>query len=165
MKKKYIIFFLIGIFSVMAIAFAAFSTTLNITGTASIDSNWKIKINNVVTEVVKGKAKNESTTIVTDKSVTFKTLLYIPSDSIKYKVTVVNEGSIDAKLDSIEMTDSKNPAINFDLTNINENSVLKAGDSTDFNVIVTYNEDVETQPTEENLTASLTVKLNYVQNA
>ena len=45
MKKKYIIFFLIGIFSVMAIAFAAFSTTLNITGTASIDSNWKIKIN------------------------------------------------------------------------------------------------------------------------
>ena len=102
---------------------------------------------------------------MTDTSVTFKTLLYIPSDSIKYKVTVVNEGSIDAKLDSIEMTDSKNPAINFDLTNINENSVLKAGDSTDFNVIVTYNEDVETQPTEENLTASLTVKLNYVQNA
>lgn len=165
MKKKYIIFFLVGIFSVMAIAFAAFSTTLNITGTASIDSNWKIKINNVVTEVVKGKAQNESTPIVTDTSVTFKTLLYIPSDSIKYKVTVVNEGSIDAKLDSIEMTDSKNPAINFDLTNINENSVLKAGDSTDFNVIVTYNEDVETQPTEENLTASLTVKLNYVQNA
>lgn len=165
MKKKYIIFFLVGIFSVMAIAFAAFSTTLNITGTASIDSNWKIKINNVVTEVVKGKAKNESTPIVTDTSVTFKTLLYIPSDSIKYKVTVVNEGSIDAKLDSIEMTDSKNPAIKFDLTNINENSVLKAGDSTDFNVIVTYNEDVETQPTEENLTASLTVKLNYVQNA
>ena len=164
-KKKYIIFFLVGIFSVIAIAFAAFSTTLNITGTASIDSNWKIKINNVVTEVVKGKAKNESTPIVTDTSVTFKTLLYIPSDSIKYKVTVVNEGSIDAKLDSIEMTDSKNPAINFDLTNINENSVLKAGDSTDFNVIVTYNEDVETQPTEENLTASLTVKLNYVQNA
>ena len=165
MKKKYIIFCLIGIFLVMGVAFAEFSTPSNITGTASIDSNWKIKINNVVTEVVKGKAKNESTPIVTDTSVTFKTLLYIPSDSIKYKVTVVNEGSIDAKLDSIEMTDSKNPAINFDLTNINENSVLKAGDSTDFNVIVTYNEDVETQPTEENLTASLTVKLNYVQNA
>ena len=147
----------------MAIAFAAFSTTLNITASSSIDSSFKIRITKVVTKNVVGKATSEYAPIFSGTAVTFNTLLYSPSDSLTYEVTVVNEGSLDAKLDSIEMTDSKNPAINFELGNINENDLLESLDEITFDVTVSYNENIISQPND--LSSALTVKLNYVQNA
>ena len=61
------------------------------------------------------------------------------------------------------MTDSKNPAINFELGNINENDLLESLDEITFDVTVSYNENIISQPND--LSSALTVKLNYVQNA
>ena len=79
-----------------------------------------------------------------------------------YEVTVENRGTVDAKVDKITMTDSKNPAITFETSGINENDLLEAGESQKFNVIVSYSNSVTTQPSK--LDSSLTVKLDYVQN-
>ena len=54
-KNNIIITFLIAIVCIMAITYAAFSTTLNINGTANIDSNWDIKITDVTTKILLAK--------------------------------------------------------------------------------------------------------------
>ena len=80
-----------------------------------------------------------------------------------YTVTVVNEGTVNAKVGSIEMTKSQNPAIVFSTAGINENDLLKAGESQKYDVTIAYNSNVTTQPAE--LSGTLTVKLNYVQKS
>lgn len=162
MKKNIIITFLVAIICIMAISYAAFSQTLNITSSATIDSNWNIKITSVTTKNILGHATKAFEPIVSDTAVTFKTNLKYPGDSMTYEVTISNEGTVDAKVDSIEITDSKNPAITFTTTGINENDLLEAGQKQIYNVIVTYNDNITSQPSE--LSATLTVKLNYVQN-
>ena len=162
MKKNIIITFLVAIICIMAIGYAAFSQTLNITGSATIDSNWNIKITSVTTKNILGHATKAFEPIVSDTAVTFKTNLKYPGDSMTYEVTISNEGTVDAKVDSIEITDSKNPAITFTTMGINENDLLEAGQKQIYNVIVTYNDNITSQPSE--LSATLTVKLNYVQN-
>ena len=162
MKKNIIISFLVAIVCIMAIAYAAFSQTLNINGTATIDSNWNIKITDVTTKNVIGDASKAFEPVVSDTAVTFKTNLVSPGDSMTYEVTISNEGNVDAKVESIEMTDSKNPAIIFQTSGINENDLLEAGQTQTYNVIVSYSDSVTSQPKE--LTGTLTVKLNYVQN-
>ena len=162
MKKNIIISFLVAIVCIMAIAYAAFSQTLNINGTATIDSNWNIKITEVTTKNVIGDASKAFEPVVSDTAVTFKTNLVSPGDSMTYEVTISNEGTVDAKVESIEMTDSKNPAIIFQTSGINENDLLEAGQTQTYNVIVSYSDSVTSQPKE--LTGTLTVKLNYVQN-
>lgn len=147
----------------MAIAYAAFSQTLNITGSTIIDSNWDIKITNVTTKNIIGDATKAIEPVVSDTAVTFKTNLVQPGDSMTYSVTITNAGTIDAKVDSIEMTKSQNPAIVFSETGVNENDLLKAGETQTFDVTVSYNTNVTSQP--EELSGTLTVKLNYVQNS
>lgn len=161
-KNNIVITFLIAIVCIMAITYAAFSTTLNINGTANIDSNWDIKITDVTTKNIIGEATKAFEPVVSDTSATFKTNLTSPGDSMTYTVTVTNEGTIDAKVGSIEMTESQNPAIVFSTSGINENDLLKAGESQKYDVTIAYNSNVTTQPTE--LSGTLTVKLNYVQN-
>ena len=164
MKKNNIaITFLIAIVCVMAISYAAFSATLNINGTASIDSNWNIRITDVTIKSIVGKATKAFEPVVSDTSATFKTNLTSPGDSMTYTVTVVNEGTVNAKVGSIEMTKSQNPAIVFSTAGINENDLLKAGESQKYDVTIAYNSNVTTQPAE--LSGTLTVKLNYVQNS
>ena len=73
MKKNIIISFLVAIVCIMAIGYAAFQTTLNITGTASITSDWNIKITDVTTKNVIGDATKAFEPVVSDTAVTFKT--------------------------------------------------------------------------------------------
>lgn len=162
-KKNIIITFLVGVTCIMAIAYASFSQTLNITGSAAIDSTWNIKITNVSTKNIVGDATKAFEPVVSDTSVTFKTNLIQPGDSMTYSVTITNAGTIDAKVGSIEKTESQNPAIIFSTTGINENDLLKAGETQTFDVTVAYNQNVTSQP--EEISKTLTVKLNYVQNS
>ena len=161
-KNNIVITFLIAIVCIMAISYAAFSTTLNINGTANIDSNWDIKITDVITKNIVGDATKAFEPVVSDTSATFKTNLVSPDDSMTYTVTVTNNGTVDAKVGSIEMTESQNPAIVFSTSGINENDLLKAGESQKYDVTIAYNSNITSQPSE--LSGTLTVKLNYVQN-
>ena len=61
------------------------------------------------------------------------------------------------------MTDSSNPAIVFSTNGINQNDLLKSKESQTFEVTVAYSDSVTAQP--DNLSATLAIKLNYVQNS
>ena len=160
-QRNYIILGLCSILLVMVAGYAAFRTQLTINGTSNISSEWKVLITDIQSSVLKGNATDAETPSHTDTTATFKTNLVSPGDSMQYTVTVENQGSIDAVLKTIQKSDSNNNAIIFEITGIEQGDTLKAHETTTFNVTVTYNRDVTTQP--DNLTSDFTITLNYVQ--
>lgn len=162
-QKSIILVFLIAIICMLAVGYAAFSTQLITTGTASISSKWDIQITNIDVTNVEGSATKAIEPVISGTTATFKTNLVSPGDSMTYTVTVTNKGNVDAKVSSIEMTDSNNPAITFQTQRINKNDLLQANQSQTFDVIVSYNSKVTSQP--DIINSTLSLKLNYIQNA
>lgn len=162
-QKSWMIIGLCLIVLFMAIGYASFATNLNITGSSVITSTWDIKITDIQEKEIIGSAtKAEEPQIVNNTTATFKTNLVKPEDSMTYEVEITNNGNISAKLDNITITDENNPAILFQVIDISENDVIGEHSTTTFDVKVTYNPETTTQPAE--LTNSLTVKLDFIQN-
>ena len=159
-QRNYIIAGLCMILVIMVVGYAAFSSQLKISGTSNITSNWSVKITNIESKVVSGVPTDAETPGYTDTTATFKTRLTSPGDTMQYDVTVSNEGDIDAKLDKITVPESTNPAIGFEVSGIEEGSLLEAKQTAILTVIVKYN-NVTEQP--DDLTADLKVTLDYSQ--
>ena len=120
-KKNWLLFFLIvGILS-MTVAFAGFSTRLNINGTAKVSKfSWTIVIdkwqrNNNVTSVVSGSTNTAeeitSPSLTPEGEVTkvsgLEVLFKKPGDRIQYTFDIANKGTIDAELYSWELETPK----------------------------------------------------------
>ena len=102
---------LIAMIVVVGVGFAAFTTTLNINGTAKVEaSSWNVHFedlgNGIVTTNTQDGITSTATvvteptltdTTINDWDVTFKT----PEDSVSYEFNVVNDGSFDARMPSI----------------------------------------------------------------
>ena len=159
-QRNYIIAGLCMILVIMGVGYAAFQSQLKISGTSNITSNWSVKITDIQSKVVNGTPANASDPTHTDTTATFRTTLTSPGDTMQYDVTVSNEGDIDAKLDKITVPESTNPAIGFEVSGIEEGSLLEAKQTALLTVIVKYN-NVTEQPS--NLTADLEVTLDYSQ--
>ena len=159
-QRNYIIAGLCMILVIMGVGYAAFQSQLKISGTSNITSNWSVKITDIQSKVVSGTPANASEPAHTDTTATFRTTLTSPGDTMQYDVTVSNEGDIDAKLDKITIPESTNPAIGFEVSGIEEGSLLETKQTALLTVIVKYN-DVTEQPSD--LTADLEVTLDYSQ--
>ena len=159
-QRNYIIAGLCMILVIMGVGYAAFQSQLKISGTSNITSNWSVKITDIQSKVVNGTPANASAPTHTDTTATFRTTLTSPGDTMQYDVTVSNEGDIDAKLDKITVPESTNPAIGFEVSGIEEGSLLEAKQTAILTVIVKYN-NVTEQPSD--LTADLQVTLDYSQ--
>ena len=159
-QRNYIIAGLCMILVIMGVGYAAFQSQLKISGTSNITSNWSVKITNIQSKVVSGAPTDAETPGYTDTTATFKTRLTSPGDTMQYDVTVSNEGDIDAKLDKITVPESNNPAIGFEVSGIEEGSLLEAKQTAILTVTVKYN-NVTEQP--DDLTADLEVTLDYSQ--
>ena len=153
---------LCAVLLIMAVGYAAFQSQLKITGTSNIGSNFLVRITGIQSNVQSGSASNAIEPSYTDTTATFKTNLVSPGDSMKYDITVANEGNIDAVLNSIKVNNSNNEAITFETSGIEEGDELKASETDILTVIVTYNPSITSQP--ENTTATITVTLDYGQS-
>ena len=159
-QRNYIIAGLCMILVIMGVGYAAFQSQLRISGTSNVTSNWSVKITDIQSKVVNGTPANASAPTHTDTTATFRTTLTSPGDTMQYDVTVSNEGDIDAKLDKITIPGSTNPAIGFEVSGIEEGSLLEAKQTATLTVTVKYN-DVTEQPSD--LTSDLEVTLDYSQ--
>ena len=85
------------------IAYAALSTTLNISGTVTKKGgSWNIYFTNPSSASIEGSAKASTITLASTQ-VSFNVELYKPNDSVTYTVDIKNGGTIDAILDSVLM--------------------------------------------------------------
>ena len=161
-QRNYIILGLCSILLVMAAGYAAFRTQLTINGTSNITSDWKVLITDIQSNTLSGDATDAEAPSHTETTATFKTNLVSPGDSMQYDITVENRGDIDAVLESIDVNTSENEAILFETSGIKRGDKLLPNESDVLTVVVTYNPEVTDQP--ENLNATVTVTLNYVQD-
>lgn len=106
-SKNLVIGLLCTVLCIMAVAYAAFSTTLTINGTASIDSTWGVEISSVVCTPVTAPGGQEITYTQPEAagtSLTVTASFNQPGDSLTCVVTIVNTGTLEAKLASITPT-------------------------------------------------------------
>ena len=160
-QRNYIIVGLCIILVIMGVGYAAFQSQLKITGTSNIGSNFLVKITDIQSSVVSGGASDAAAPSYTNTTATFHTNLVSPGDSMKYEITIANQGTIDAVLKTIIKTDTNNSAILFETSGVNEGDELKAGAVATMIVTVTYNPAVTSQPTD--LESNLNVTLDYEQ--
>ena len=85
----------------LTIVYAALNTVLKITGNAEVvASSWDIYLDNI--HLVGGSATTGKPTITNKTTASFTTTLSKPGDYYMFTIDVVNNGSIDAMIDSIE---------------------------------------------------------------
>lgn len=162
-KKNLVLVVLLVLVLAVAGGYALMRQTLTINGTANIDANWKVKITNIA-EGTLTDATTDGTPTFTDTSATFSVDLAKPGATATYIVTVANEGSIDAVLESVAGVEDANNAepktVTFSI-NAAEGDELNASATKDYTVTVTWDENDTTVPETTSKTATIT--LNYVQ--
>ena len=165
--KNALIGALLAVVFVMAVGYAAFAQQLTINGSASISSNWNIKITDIQPGSPVGTAVSNSASVGEGGlSASFNASLQSPSDSLTYTVTVHNGGDIDAKLSEWSLSagdDNTNDPIVYSVNGLTNDEELAAGADKKFTVTVTYNSNVTSQPETGDLTKGATVTLTYTQ--
>ena len=161
-QRNYIIIGLCAILVIMGVGYAAFSSQLKITGTSNIDSTWDVQITDIQSSVVVGTPTNQIEPTHDKLSATFYTKLYKPNDTMKYDITVSNLGSLDAKLDRINVPENESTAISYEVTGIKEGDLLKSNETALLTVIVKYN-NVTEQPSQDELNINFNITLEYSQ--
>jgi len=160
-KRSIVIGALCGVLLLMTVGYAAFSSILNIKGTTNISSNWDIKITNVTSKNIVGEASNAKDPEWTQLTATVEANLANPGDSIEYDIRIENQGTINAKLEKITLSDTKNTPIKFTTSGLTEGEALNAGSNAVLTLKIEYDKNVTGQPSET--TAELKVTLDYVQ--
>ena len=161
-SKKIIMITMCCLICVMAIGYAAFATNLTINGTANITSTWKVVFTKI--EEVSKTSGVTITKVPTAEgtNATFNVDLKSPGDKIIYKITVANQGTLDAIINDITASETGSDAIKFEISGIKKGDKLAKSATTTFNVTISYDESVTIQPA---LTDSiLTININYVQD-
>ena len=161
-QRNYIIAGLCMILVIMGVGYAAFQSQLRISGTSNISSNFLVRITDIQSTVLNGQASDAQTPSHTETTATFHTNLVSPGDAMRYDITVANEGSIDAVLNSIDVNTGSNDAITFETSGIKEGDALLKSTTDVLTVIVRYNSSVTSQP--ESTESTITVTLNYGQS-
>ena len=171
-NKKSFIFLLI---LCLGVGFAFLSTQLNITGNTSVSGNkWSVYFDNVqVSEGSVDASVVPTTTGTTTTSLNYTVLLDKPGDFYEFTVDAVNAGTIDAMVESINMTSLDTDVAKYlnytatysDGTVLAQNDVLDANDTVTYKVRVEYKKDIVASDLDENDTnLTLTFGVNYVQS-
>ena len=161
-EKKIIIGVMCSLICIMAIAFAAFSTTLNINGTSSIESNWKVVFTNIQELSKTNGVTINNTPTASGTTATFDVSLESPGDAIEYQITVENQGTLDAIIEDINASETGSDAIKFEISNIRIGDILLKQESTTFKIKISYDNSITSQPEKTN--NKLTVNIDYAQN-
>ena len=156
----------------LTIVYAAMSAVLRISGNSEISaSNWDIHLANP--SVKSGSVHNNLPTI-SGNSLSFNATLSLPGDYYEFNVDVVNDGSIDAMIDSVVKTPITGTSyakyIKYEVSyengeSINTKQTLKKGTSTPIKVRVEYRKDLVASDLPSTTTElSLKLTLIYVQS-
>ncbi len=160
-KKIFIIIvFFLATIILMAVGYSTFATDFTIDGTAEITGEWDVRITNITaTQVPDGC--DAGTPSFTKDSINFSAKLNKPGDEIIYEVTIENLGTIDAELQTIIFTEEIGGIEEINYTTSELKKDLNVGDSTTFNIIVTYVKNTKEIPDVK--TKTLTGIIQYVQ--
>jgi hypothetical protein len=162
MKKRNTRYFVIGLIAFTLIltgAYAILTATLNITGTATGISNFKLEFTNVS---VSDTSKATTTNSTDNTTITINTNLNYPGDNVTTNFTIKNTGGLAAKVDNILINnpDSNDFSVQIiGLANI-QGTTLPVGGTTDSSIIITW-KSTSTTPTPTE--TSFDISINFSQ--
>jgi len=176
---------LIGI----TVAYATLSQNLNISGVAKVGkTSWNIHFTKVLTPKAEGYAEGGKATLNSDSTVltVSEGILKVPGDTITYVFDVINEGDLDAEVETVLTTIDSCKAsddtidvtmycdkIKYDLVYqdtkeaVKKNDKLLKGESKTLNLIITYdkNKELTSLPNTEIVLSNITSTINYTMLA
>ena len=167
-----ILLVLVCLVGTMSIAYAVLSTTLNINGTAQVqDASWNVHFSNIQVNPY----SVEINPVITDNNkVNFSADLTTPGEFYKFTVDIVNEGSIDAMIESVaktpELSVEQKKYLRYEVeyvdgTSINDAQLLKSGETKTISVLFSYRNDIPVSDLPSTETDfDLEIVLVYVQS-
>lgn len=171
-KKNYIIIALFIAIVAMGVGYAALTQALVVNGTAGVgDAKWAVEITNIEESTMVGATTNGELEYDAT-SATFSVNLAYPGASAIYDVTVANNGTIDAVLESITGVEAANSAaptqIQYEVLGVTQGDELAAknGETVSTHVAkvkVTWVADEASVPT-GTTAKTATITLNYAQD-
>ncbi len=138
-KSKLILVICLIILLCLSVGYAAFQTSLNVKGNASITSDWNIEITGVQVINTTGNGENASSPSWTKTTANMEANLYEPGDSVKYKVTVQNKGDLEANLQNVITNKDNNESVKITCSGYTLNETLKPNATKDIVVDISYN--------------------------
>ena len=157
----------------MSVGFAALQQSLAITGTGTVrGATWGISFTNLQAPTLVGATVDTPAQLaVNSTTLTFGVSLHKPGDSVQYLFDVRNNGSIDAKISSVNITGiSEAAAANItytlayaDGTPILANDTLTAGQSRNLRLSLVYDAGAITVP-ETDIALNIGATINYIQD-
>lgn len=163
-KRNYIIVGLCAILVLMGIGYASFSSQLSIKGSSTIASKFDVRITNIESELHGAENKEEPTYDNTNGMyANFKTKLNKPGDYAIYKITIENQGTIDARIEKINAYYKDNKYITFTLSGLTKGDKINHGESKELDVKVEFNSDVSSL--EEDINIDLGVEIDVGQDS
>lgn len=174
-KSDFIVITLILLIVVsLSVGFAYLSSNLKIRGTAGIQPmSWDVHFENVISDTDTNAIINEPASIdASGLNVNFDILFKKPKDSYSFTVEIVNKGTLDAKIEEINLNgiDATNSKfLSYEVTysdgeDFNVGDVLKAGERREVLVTVVDKEvDNAADLPHETTTYNLGFNVRYVQ--
>lgn len=161
-KTKIRIITVITVVALLVVAYATFAQPLA-TNTVTKTLSWDIGFTNVIKTGVYGEAQEISQPSFSHTDASFNVALTGPNDKITYEFTIENMGTVDARLESINIIPNNfaSDAVLYTVSGLNIGDELKAGDSTKMLVTVSYNNSV--QDVSNNYQKSARIIANYVE--
>ena len=156
----------------MSVGFAALQQSLAITGTGTVRSaTWGISFSNLQPPVLVGATVDTPAQLaVNSTTLTFAVSLHKPGDSVQYNFDVRNNGTIDARISSVNITGISEAAaanITYSLTYadgspIAVNDTLAQGASRNLRLTLTY-QNVSVVP-DQDIILNVGATINYIQD-
>ena len=174
-NKNMYVLAVVALLLVLIVGYAALQSQLTINGTTTVSKNtWDIHFENIVPNANNSIIPETAATINDSKTgvdfeITIRALPY--HQFYEFTVDVVNNGNIDAKLDTFVKTtlsDAQERYLNYFVTyadngEIKKNDLLPVGGRETLKIAVEFQRDLIELPAEET-TISLSANLIYVQN-
>lgn len=160
-----------SVIALASLAYAAFSTTLDINGTGNISGNWNIQITSITKDTDNSVASTETAgtpSVGTDGlSATFNTDLAYPGAVAYYDLTVKNKGTINGQLtelpDLATINASDPEYVKYTIVSSPALNTAIAPDTThDYRVKVEWVSTGSTNP--QTLSKSATISFKYEQD-
>ncbi len=164
-KRNWVIGGLLFAIMLMTIGYAALSQELQITGTAGIDADWNVEITTIALDDSHG-INQVTIPDYTATTATFDVDLLFPSAYAEYRIEINNNGTIDAKVSSIEIEQSTDLAdVYFQVTGVDVDDELPVGGNHTVTVYVEWDPEAEYVPEEPDpIEETLTVTILYGQD-
>ena len=162
-KKQYLLIGLVVIcvFLMLGLGYALLSQNLDIKGTGTITSDWNILITNIVTKEKSATASNVTEPNHSGTSATINAKFELPGDYISYDITVANQGTLNAVLDSIKIKMKDQEVFLFSVDGIQSGEALNVDEEKTFTLTIRYNENITSTPDITNI--DLSMDLDYLQ--